>query len=94
MGKYYNMALSEELERVLNVPYNYEEGPECSQCHHNDASKYTLTGNVIEDGDGVFVEKKCTECHTITDDGDGDFHQVYEMDKTLHLVSRKEENEA
>lgn len=76
----YNLSLANELEDLLNGPFNTQEGPECPGCKQDNASDYELTGYIEDDGSGVFVEKKCKKCGTVTEDGDGGFYDVYRFD--------------
>lgn len=78
-NKIHNPELAEELEELLNRPYNQEEGTECPGCHHTNAFNYELTGSILDDNQGIFVEKKCKVCGSITEEGDGDFHDHYEL---------------
>ena len=79
-GKTFNPVLANNLEDVLNIPYNHTEGPECPGCSRNNADNFKITGNVISDGLGLFVEKHCKECNSFTEDGHGDFFEVYDLD--------------
>lgn len=90
--RYYNPSLAQDLEDILNIPYNHDEGPECDNilCQSTDVNMQELTGYVIDDGQGVYVEKKCGYCGAIFDEGHGDFHDVYQIVDN-HVVSIEEE---
>lgn len=66
----YNPNLAWTLEKLLNYPN------ECT-CENCQYYKFSLTGYLIDDGIGMFVEKKCLKCGTVTEEGDGDFHEFF-----------------
>lgn len=89
--RFYNLNLAIELDETLNKPYNHEEGPKCDVCLHTNANEFDITGIVIDDGSGLFVEKTCQRCGTLTDDGNGDFHDIYEIlsGETIQIIEKQ-----
>lgn len=75
----YDPELAGQLDHELNNYFEDDSGEACNGCLHTSHSEYENTGFVNDDGKGMFVEKKCKRCGTITEDGDGDFHQFYDI---------------
>jgi hypothetical protein len=78
-AQYYDPEMVELLEERMNQPYEEVHGTPCSSddCDNENGFEYELTGHVIDDTQGVYVEKKCKLCGAITLEGDGEFHSYY-----------------
>lgn len=74
----YDPELAEELDYKLNYCDPDDAAP-CQKCGHTMVHLYERTGYVLDDGQGVFVEKKCLRCGDISGDGDGDFHDYFKI---------------
>lgn len=77
-SRFYDQALAESLDNKMNKPYE-AQGMPCENCQNDNGFDYEMTGYVINDNSGIYVEKKCTKCATLTTDGDGDFHSYYRI---------------
>lgn len=80
-SSYYDPELAEALDEKLNKPYEATNMP-CNNdtCDNDNGYEYTNTGYVVDDKKGIYVEKKCTKCGTVTTDGDGDFFDYFVLD--------------
>lgn len=75
-SRFYDQELAETLDEKLNKPYEDGDMP-CDNCPNENGFNYEMTGYVVNDSSGIYVEKKCTKCATLTTDGDGDFHSYH-----------------
>lgn len=77
----YDPNFAEILDAQLNQPYE-THGVPCANdaCPNENGFDYELTGFIVSDKEGMYVEKQCTKCGTTTVDGDSDFHAYYRMD--------------
>lgn len=76
--RYYDPTLAQTLDERMNQPYDDRGNPCLRQnCSNESGFNYDLTGYVISDDKGVYVEKKCERCSTLNPEGDGDFHTYF-----------------
>lgn len=76
--RYFDPTLAQTLDERMNQPYEDRNNP-CSRhnCSNESGFNYALTGYVISDDKGVYVEKKCERCSTLNPEGDSDFHTYF-----------------
>lgn len=79
--RFYDPSFADTLDDKLNRPYEPENMP-CPRdnCDNDSGFNYAMTGYIISDEQGMYVEKKCERCCTVTTDGDGDFHTYFRVE--------------
>ena len=77
-----NKNLTNELAAVLDA--------DCTECAENGVEQnFTVTDTYIDDGEGgVFAMIRCHNCKTITDSGDGEFHNHYKIIDNQFVVRK------
>lgn len=93
--RFYDPALADSLDEVLNQPYEGMDMP-CQHptCGNDSGFEYEMTGYVINDQHGMYVEKKCKKCGTATSDGDGDFHSYFRIENGDIIRNVERNNDA
>lgn len=69
-----NPGLVAEFQNTANSGYELEPCTECGEIN------YKETGRMNTDGQGLFVDLECKTCGTKTEDGDGDFWDIFDLE--------------